>query len=222
MSDFDAADPFPLLPEGLGSDAEARHAEAVDHWLGLNTAETEARLLSRAGASPLPGAETGAQHWIGRAVRVFQTPYLELRRMLAALAPQPGQKIVDLGAAYGRLGFVLARHYPTVEFLGYEVVAERVRAGSDAMARLNPEARFRLVETDIAETEFVPERADYYFIYDYGTRPQIEKTLEDLRELARSAPLTVIARGNASRDAIARAHPWLEGRHLGPYSIYRS
>ncbi|MCM2324247.1 MAG: class I SAM-dependent methyltransferase [Oligoflexia bacterium] len=216
---FDPTHPFPLLPEGSHSYPEAQaHAEAVDAWLGLRTAEIEAELAVR----PRP---EGQQLWIGTPTRVFLTPYTELRLLLDRLAPGAGTTIVDLGAGYGRMGFVLGVHHPGVRFLGYEFVEERVKEGQRGLARWTYPG-IELRQADLAAASFLPEPADFYFIYDYGTREAIEKTLGDLREIARLRPLTVIGRGRASRDAIERRHPWLSQvvppRHFGHYSIYRT
>ena len=40
------------------------------------------------------------------------------------------KKVVDLGAGYGRMGLVIAKHYPTLSFWGVEYVAERVAEGN--------------------------------------------------------------------------------------------
>jgi hypothetical protein len=79
---------------------------------------------------------------------------------------------------------------------------------------------------DLADPAFKPRLADFYFIYDFGSRPAIAKTLADLSLVARQGPITVVGRGRASRDEVERRHPWLsevvEPEHLPRYSIYRS
>jgi hypothetical protein len=232
MLAFDPQDPYPLLlsPEDATYAEAQLHAAEVDRWLGLETERIECELVTRGRATP------DQQLWIGLPVQAMLTPYTELRSMLARLAPLPGQTIVDLGAGYGRMGLVIARHHPGVRFVGYEYVAERVNAGglaiaeqlamSSSRAELRAEMYIELTQSDLAAPGFAPIPADTYFIYDYGTRAAIEKTLQDLRALARTRALTVIGRGRASRDAIERDHPWLsqvrEPEHLGHYSIYRT
>lgn len=220
---FDPQDPFPLLklpPEATYAQAQL-HAAAVDQWLGLETERIEHELVARRTAQP------DQQLWIGLPVQAMLTPYTELRAMLARLAPLPGQTIVDLGAGYGRMGLVIARHHPGVSFVGYEYVSERVNEGRRVIAeQLARNSRIELSQADLAAPDFMPVAADTYFIYDYGTRAAIQKSLNDLREIARTRPLTVIGRGRASRDAIEREHPWLsqvrKPEHLGHYSIYRT
>ena len=84
----------------------------------------------------------------------------------------------------------------------------------------------QLIEQDLEAEDFSPQAAPFYFIYDYGSRHAIEKTLNDLRIIAQTASITVVGRGRSSRDAIERNHPWLsqveKPQHFKNYSIYRS
>jgi hypothetical protein len=210
---FEPDDPFPRVELPY---AQAQlHAERVDHWLGLDTRACEARI------EPI----AGQQLWTELPVRALLTPYTELRAMLERLAPARGQTVVDLGAAYGRLGFVMARHSPEARFVGYELAEERVLEGRSALARFGAR-NAALIAADLSATGFAPEPADFYFVYDYGTRAAIDKTLEDLRTIARAREIIVIGRGRASRDAIERGHPWLAGvhapQHAGHWTLYRS
>jgi hypothetical protein len=214
---FDATAPFPLFSEGSYSHAEARaHAAEVDAWLGLRCELVEERLRQ----AKKPGG--AHEHWIGLGVQSLQTPYTELRLLLERLAPPPGSLLVDLGAGYGRLGLVLAAHFPEVRFIGYEAVAERI---AEARTCPLPFARPGLVEADLSDPGFAPAEADYYFIYDFGSREAVEKTLGDLRTIARKRPITVVGRGRRTRDLIERGQPWLASvvppQHFAHYSIYR-
>ena len=141
--------------------------------------------------------------------------------MLQLLSPQAGQSIVDLGAGYGRMGFVIARHFPDVRFVGYEYVAERVNEGKRCLNLAGAPPHIALQQADLSHFGFRPESADFYFIYDYGTRAAISKTLDDLKRVARNRSIVVIGRGRASRDAIEREQPWLSGtvppEHHGHY-----
>lgn len=216
--EFNPLDPFPLLaPDSCELGQSQRHAEQVDAWLGLRVAETEAQLGQTGGRFP------DVQTWRGLPAQSMLTPYLEIRSLLHLLELKPGQTLVDLGAGYGRMAFVLARHGPGVKFVGYELVSARV---AEARRCLGSVPGIELVTADLARSDFHPTIADAYFLYDYGTRAAIEKTLQDLRGIATSRAVTVIGRGRASRDAIERDHPWLSQivppRHFRNYSIYRS
>jgi hypothetical protein len=216
---FHPAEPFPLESMSY-RDAQA-HSEQVDGWLGLRIREVERKLLEGRGKSKSREQE----NWIGLAPQTLLTPYTELRAMLSFVNPLEGSKAVDLGAGYGRLGFVLARHYPMVDFIGYEVVEERVLEARRCLENHKCSKAVMFCE-DLSAPDFVPASADSYFIYDYGSRSAVVKTLNDLRLIAQTRPITVIGRGRLSRDLIELETPWLSqvnpSSHHGNFSIYRS
>jgi len=211
---------FPLLDEALVSYAEAQaHSEWVDQELGFETEKVEQRLLQSPHAGP------AVQNWIGLPVRTLLTPYTELRLLLERLKLQGGEFIVDLGAGYGRLAFVIGKHHPNVRFCGYELVAERVREGCRVLESF-AYSQVELKIQDLTETSFELPAADIYFLYDFGSRVAIEKTLQDLRTISIGRKIRVVGRGRASRDAIEHLHPWLSQvnspQHFAHYSIYYS
>lgn len=215
MLRFDPNDPFPLLAPGSASYGEQKeHARAVDVWLGLRIAETEARI---------PDQIENQEHWKRLGPGTFLTPYTEIRAILELLQPQG--LVVDLGAGYGRMGFVLERHWPSASFLGYELVPERVEEGG-RVYREHGLQRARLKQADLADLAFEPAAARDYFLYDFGTQKAIGKCLLDLQEHARSAPIRVVGRGRGVRDEIERGHPWLTEIvapiHRANYSLYQS
>lgn len=242
---------FPLLDEALVSYAEAQeHSEWVDQELGFETEKVEQRLLEIQAQSPTPPprqpvapqkhppaprlapinfqsphAGPAVQNWIGLPVRTLLTPYTELRLLLERLKLQGGEFIVDLGAGYGRLAFVIGKHHPNVRFCGYELVTERVREGCRILESF-AYSQVELKIQDLTETGFELPAADIYFLYDFGSRVAIEKTLQDLRTISIGRKIRVVGRGRASRDAIEHLHPWLSQvnspQHFAHYSIYYS
>lgn len=227
MIRFNPDAPFPLLAAESHSYAEAQiHSAKVDSWLGMRTEAVELALNGPGPAGKVVDQETAIQQlWIGLPTRTLLTPYTEIRLILDQLAPPAGSTVVDLGAGYGRMGFVVGWHYPEVRFIGYELVDERV---TEARRCLEEFAfpRVRMECADLNEASFRPESAEFYFLYDFGSRQAIDKTLDDLREIARSRAITVVGRGRASRDAIERRNPWLSEvvapEHYPHYSIYRT
>ena len=219
MLSFDSDNPFPLLPPESHSYLDAQnHSAVVDQWLGLEIEKSEALISKNSKLAD-------RQHWIGLPSQALLTPYTELRSILNQLTPQTGNSVVDLGAGYGRLGHVIGRHYPDVRFIGYECVEERYLEARRCLARWQY-ARVEMILADLNAPDFKPELSDFYFIYDFGEREAIEKTLQDLRRIAQKQTITVVGRGRSSRDAIERQHPWLSDvvkpRHYGHHSIYRS
>jgi precorrin-6B methylase 2 len=145
--------------------------------------------------------------------------------MLHVLQPEDGSRIVDLGAGYARMAWVIGRHYPRVQFTGIELVQERVQESLRCLA-LRPFPNVTMLQGDLSAPTFLLPVADSYFMYDFGSRMAIQAVLNKLRSIASERRVTVIGRGRSSRDAIEREHPWLSQIvppvHCGNFSIYRS
>jgi hypothetical protein len=209
---------------GLAEDyaREKRHSDLVDVSLGFEISKVEQRIKARAA---LESSRSEAQLWEHLSPDIFQTPYSELFRILVELDPPADGRVVDLGAGYGRMAFVLEAFFPGLGFTGYELSRERVEEARRIFGAHSLE-RSEIIEADLADPKCSPIDASSYFLYDFGTRPAIEKCLLDLRAISRSHPIRVAARGRASRDAIERGHPWLSQvnppKHFGHFSIYSS
>lgn len=218
---FDPTDPFPLLPAATFSyEEEKRHSEKVDAWLGFETDTIEKRLLNSALAK-----QAGREFWIGKSVQTFSTPYTEFRSILNELKPVERARIVDLGAGYGRLAHVLAAHFPSTHFLGFEMVEPR-RAEGQRLIDLKRLGNARLECSDVTTIDLKSTGATAFFIYDFGSRDDVETCIANLKLLAENWSITVVARGGRSRDIIEKNHPWLsqvvKPSHHDHYSVYRS
>ena len=235
MLEFCANNPFPeICFEEVSYSEILRHSQAVDAWLGFKFEKIESLLYANGSRQkPSHSSEEHQQLWFGLAAQSLLTPYVEIRAMLKRLNLGPGQRVVDLGAAYGRMAFVLMRIHPGVHFVGYEYVGERVREAQRVLDISRPsaqlDAKIEIIHADLAATNFQPVPADVYFIYDFGTPKAIEKTLYDLKKIAQShpdqsAPL-LVARGRHSRMLIESRHGWLKKLFVsepeGRATIYR-
>lgn len=222
MIAFDAENLFLLLVPGEHTyQEEQQHSAIVDQFLGIEVDRVEASVEKR-----ITGSHERKEAWIGLPPQSLLTPYSEIRSLLENLKPREGSTVVDLGAGYGRMGFVIAQHFSQVSFLGIEILDERVKEGIRAFERAGLPNSISLVRGDLAQAKFEFPSADYYFVYDFGTRDSVAKTLEDLRLVSMGRAITVVARGGRSRDLIDRQCPWLsqvvEPRHFPHYSIYRT
>lgn len=209
MLRFDPLDPFPLVDLERHSVADLRrHSVQVDQWLGFKVEQIERDLLAggcrrRASRS----SEDIQQLWFGLDPQALQTPYVEIRNLLASFPPK--SSVVDLGCAYGRMAHVIARCFPEMEFTGYEYVGERVAEGNRVLRKLYGKFVSELQHVDLSARDFKLERADIYFIYDFGTLKAIEKVIFDLKRYARLKPITLVARGRHTRYLLSTRHPWL-------------
>lgn len=217
------------------SDYEAakEHAEKIDALLGIDSDLIENQLLERAQALQ-PGGSVrtfskalhgDAQTWVGLGAQIVQTPYSEIVEIIKARPPKATEHWVDVGAAYGRLGIVLGCLTEGVRYTGYELVLERLAAGRKVFEKLQLVGA-QLIQQDLASPSFQLPDADLFFIYDYGNLEAIEKSVLEIQTVARTHPVTVIARGRSSRDTIEQRHPWLSSVispvHAKNYSIYQT
>lgn len=208
-----------------------KHAEIVDKILGFRLKYTEEMLIAEArGFDPDGSHETwgpsmhgGVQSWVGLDVATLQTPYAEILRILQLVKLKPSQHVVDLGAAYGRMGVVIGGVYAKSSFTGYEFVKARVNEGNRVFNELGFR-RCQLIEKNLADEKFNVPEADVYFIYDYGQVEHIERTLRQIERMAHRRPVKVVVRGKFTRQIISHSHEWLdlqyEGKSNELFSIY--
>lgn len=207
------------------------HSDLVDTILGFRIKFVEEMLVAEAhGFDPEGSHETwgpsmhnGVQSWIGLNVQTLQTPYSECLRILQLLKIKPYQHVVDLGAAYGRMGAVIGGLYIKNSFTGYEYVKARVDEGNRVYRELGFN-RCELKTQDLFDPNFDLPEADIYFIYDYGQVEHIDHTLRQLEKMAYKRPIKVVVRGKFTKEIIASGHPWLELKYSGKleemFSIY--
>jgi len=204
MLKFDPENLFPVLESNFSFDLAARdHSKKVDAFLGLDVESIEQLLRE---SKILCDRET----WKHSDPQVFLTPYVELRFILELLKPRAFETIVDIGAAYCRMAFVIEKHFPDVLFRGYEFVSARV-AEAQRLFVLNNFRRSKVECRDVNHVEFKLLPEEYYFIYDFGSRTEISSFLTRMQNLhGTGKSFTLIARGNRVRDCVEGEHrKWL-------------
>lgn len=210
---------------------QRQHAQMVDKILGFRVKYIEEMLVADArGFDPDgshdtwgPAMHEGVQTWVGLDHQTLQTPYSELLRILQLLKIKPYQHVVDLGAAYGRMGVVIGGLYLKNSFQGFEYVKGRVDEGNRVYKELGLR-RSELITQDLFAKDFELPEADIYFIYDYGQVEHIEYTLKQIEAMAYKRPVKVVVRGKFTKRIIADRHPFLdlqyEGKLTELFSIY--
>jgi hypothetical protein len=194
-----------------------QHANMVDKILGFRLKYIEEMLVAEArGFEPEGSHETwgpslhqGVQTWVGLELQTLQTPYSEIMRILQLLKIKPYQHIIDLGAAYGRMGVVIGGLYIKNQFTGFEYVKARVEEGNRIYKDLGLN-RVQLQTQDLFAKDFELPEADVYFIYDYGQVEHIDHTLKQVEQVAYKRPIKVVVRGKFTKRIIADRHPWMD------------
>jgi S-adenosylmethionine-diacylgycerolhomoserine-N-methlytransferase len=69
-------------------------------------------------------------------------------QMLDALAPEPGQAVLEIGCGTGRNLVAAARRYPQAQFYGFDVSSEMLATASGSIARGGLAAKIRLAQAD--------------------------------------------------------------------------
>jgi len=209
------------------------HSQLVDRLLGFRIKYIEEMLVAEAmdfdpngtHDSWGPSIHNGVQTWIGLDAKTLQTPYSEMARIFQLLKLRPYQHVVDLGAAYGRMGALIGGLYPKTLFTGIEYVKARADEGNRVYKELGF-SHCKIIAEDLFNKAFQIPEADIYFIYDYGQVAHIEHTLTELKKMAMKRPIRLIVRGKYAQEIILQNHSWLnlayEGKTAGPYCIYQA
>ncbi|HLT23160.1 MAG TPA: hypothetical protein VKZ84_06945 [Bacteriovoracaceae bacterium] len=208
-----------------------QHSKFLDLILDFRVSFVEEMLLYQAaGFDPDGNHETwgpkihgGVQTWVGLDNETLQTPYCDILKILQLLKLRPYQEVIDLGAAYGRMGIVMGGIYPKNPFIGFEYVKERVNEGNRLYQKFGMK-NAKLIAADLGSSEFSLPLADVYFIYDFGQVEHIKKTLREIETLSQRRPIRVVVRGKWSREIIENEFSSYvllhEGRLEKPFQIF--
>lgn len=190
-----------------------------DLELGYRIDEIENLLSSNNKKNP------NSNFWIGLNPDALQTPYEEIFEILTQINPASGSTIVDIGSAYGRMGYIVGECFKNVKFFGVEAILERHEEATRVLVERGYK-NITLIHADVMAPNFKLPSAEYFFIYDFGERKCIESILEQISEEAAHRGVVVIGRGRLVRDLIERENPWLSQvitpRHFQNYSIYKT
>jgi SAM-dependent methyltransferase len=186
----------------------------IDQALGFNIKKIEETMRTKAlqiNPDTLfdewgPMLHNGAQTWVGLDFQILQSTYHDLKIIFETIKPKPNQKIIDLGAGYGRMGLFLHWYYPLCQFLGIELVRERVIEANRIYKKFEL-YRKEMMVGDLFELAELPT-GDFYFIYDFGSEKHIQKILNQLRELKGNI---FIVKGQICHNLMKKDPFWGEG-----------
>lgn len=185
---------------------QTRLDQMIDQVLGLKSDEVTRELQTKTDEE-IREKYGQEQTWFKFGNRNLLTPYFEFQLALQHLDPKPGQKFVDLGSGMGRQGIYMGIMHPKVEFVGYEIVTERVKEGERVARELGLDS-VRFVEQNMADKSFAPGPADFYYAFNPVSGPTWKKILGDIKAGARqhSKPFKIVVSGPADYAALEDPH----------------
>ena len=195
-----------------------KHSILIDKILGFKILRVEEKLLQRYrkfyadDESDQKNRYDDSETWIGLHPQTLLTPYSEILGILEKVSRFKLTKVIDLGCAYGRIGFVLPAILPNCEFIGYELVTERAREGRRVASTLGMD-NFSILEENLLSDDFKLPHASMYFIYDFSRVEDLKLILERLIELIGVHDFILVARGDEVRSLIQMYYPIFLSRH---------
>jgi hypothetical protein len=208
-------DNFPQIIHPIDHDLTKRKISSeIDLKLGFNIKKIEETMRTKAlqiNPDTLfdqwgPMLHDGAQTWVGLDFQILQCTYHDLKILFDTIKPKPFQKVVDLGAGYGRMGLFLHWYYPLTEFLGIELVSERV-VEANRIYEKNKLINKKMVVGDLSKLTELPQ-GDYYFIYDFGSEEHLLKILHLLKQ---EKGKILVIKGRICYNLMQKDPHWGEG-----------
>lgn len=141
--------------------------------------------------------EANTERLYNGAAAGVQTPYSTLIQYLDVLQPPSGAHVVDLGAGYGRLGFVIGLLRPDLYFTGIEYVGARVAVAQQCVDKLQLGEHVRFIEQDLKDSQFEIPAADLYYLYDPFTEETYRIVAAQLKKLSRETAFMLFCKGHA-------------------------
>jgi hypothetical protein len=131
-----------------------------------------------------------------------QSSYATLLNILRNTKRETKITIVDLGAGYGRLGFVVGILYPQYFFIGYEIIQHRVDSANITALQFEISDRVQFTTQDLSALDFIIPDADIYYMYDPFIVETYHHVLEQLVKIGNRKKITIITKGNAGKMLI--------------------
>lgn len=134
-----------------------------------------------------------------------QSGYSTVLLALEHLKPKSGSRFIDLGSGYGRVGMIVGLIRPDIKFDGYEYVEHRVASSRASAENLDIQQHVQFYTQDLSLKEFKIPSADIYYLYDPFCEETYAHVLDQLVELSRVQPISIVTKGNAKAWLLKRA-----------------
>ncbi|KYG66981.1 hypothetical protein AZI86_08135 [Bdellovibrio bacteriovorus] len=126
-----------------------------------------------------------------------QSGYSTVLTALKNLNLKAGDRFIDLGSGYGRVGLVVGLMHPEVDFIGYEYVPHRVDISKHTTERLEMTNHVHFQTQDLSLKEFHIPEAEIYYMYDPFSEETYGHVLSQLIKFSKYRKITIITKGNA-------------------------
>lgn len=143
----------------------------------------------------LPTADFGTERVFEGSGMGVQSSYSTILLALRYLRIPKGARFIDLGAGFGRVGFVVGLLRPDVIFSGYEIVTERVAVVNKAIQDFGLEKNVKFIAQDLSSLDFVIPDADIYYLYDPFSVETYKHVLTQLSVIATRKKINIITSG---------------------------
>jgi uncharacterized protein len=182
----------------------------IDTILGMD-AEAVTRRIQGLSPDEIAQRFQGENTWYEYDNSLLLTPYFEFQLALEHLKPKAGQTFVDLGSGMGRMGLYMGMLHPGVRFHGYEIVGERVQEGERAAKELGLQG-VHFHEQNMADPNWKPVAADYYYAFNPVSDATFDKILLDLKQQAirHDKPFKLAVSGPAPYFKLEANGEWLK------------
>lgn len=124
------------------------------------------------------GADLGDAAWATKQ-SIPETSYLMIRDIFEKCPPQTNETWIDVGSGYGRLGLMGGTNFPHTNFIGFEIVKERV-AEASRIATAFELTNSRFFQQDLSAPTFHLPVADVYFFFSPVNGETADKLVSEL------------------------------------------
>jgi 16S rRNA G527 N7-methylase RsmG len=208
------------------------HAKYLDKEIGYKVAKIEDRLLRsyRAYDKPVDSSSNkkhypGTQTWIGLHPQALQTPYNDIHEVFSYLQKYSINKVVDIGAGYGRVGMVMNAMFADSTFTGFEIVKKRQQEANRVFEKYGLN-NCHMLNENVLEDEFSLPDADVYFIYDFSELRDISQILNLLSKRLKDKNFFLVTHGDRIDQLLSKKYKefWITNGHLsfGDLKLYSS
>lgn len=167
----------------------------------------------------------GTQTWIGLHPQALQTTYNDIFEALYIIQEHNIDKVVDIGAGYGRVGLVMSSLFPEARFIGFEILKQRQQEGNRVFEKLKL-VNCEILLENVLEEKFILPQAQVYFIYDFSEAEDICKILDELVSRIEEYNFFLITKGDLVDYLLEKKYKqfWQTNGYLssGEIKIYSS